>query len=84
MSNKISNEQSALFNTRSGRKTLIDLYGNESNLYMGVDEEQNNIVISIAKDGIELTTLQKNGWVQKLYYDENGNLEGESFDGKWK
>ena len=41
-----------------------------------------HLAVSIAKDSIVVKTNQSNGWIRVNYYDENGNPEGESFEGR--
>lgn len=80
----IPSEISSKFNTQEGRKNIIKLYGSSLNLFHGVNEDGETVLLSIRKDGMTLTTYQDNGWLRVNYYDENGCAEGETFDGRWK
>ncbi len=80
----IPNEISAKFGTARGRKEMIRLYGGRFSIFTGINGEGEEVMVDFKTNGITLRTNQSNGWVQVLYYDENGELEGESYDGRWK
>ena len=80
----IPNELSQNFGDIKTRRKLMELYGNSETAYGGVNEEGEDVLVSIARDGIVVSTFQKNGWLRKNYYDENGYADGETFDGRWK
>ena len=80
----IPNELSQNFGDIKVRRKLMELYGDSQTAYGGVNEEGEDVLVSIARDGIVVSTFQKNGWLRKNYYDENGSSEGETFEGWWK
>lgn len=51
--------------------------------FEGTNAEGERVILSIAPESILLETHQKNGWIRRNYYDENGFPAGEMFDGRW-
>ena len=81
----IPNELSREFSTAAGRRRLIELYGNTDTAFVGHNEDGEQVSVSFdTEKGIVLNTYQENGWVRVNYYDKDGNLAGETFDGKWR
>lgn len=80
----IPNELTANFGDIDCRRKLMDMYGDSKTMYSGVNAEGEEVWVSIAKDSIVVTTNQKNGWVRKNFYDEEGFAAGETFEGRWK
>ena len=76
------NELSKDFNNRETRILLMKEFGDSKQAFSGINEDGEAILISIAKDSIVVKTNQSNGWVRVNYYDENGNHEGETFEGR--
>ena len=76
------NELSKDFNNRETRVLLMNEFGDSKQAFSGINEDGEAILISIAKDSIVVKTNQSNGWVRVNYYDENGNPEGETFEGR--
>lgn len=76
------NELAKDFNNIKSRKALMKEFGDSKQAFSGINEDGEAILISIAKDSIIVKTNQSNGWVRVNYYDENGNPEGESFEGR--
>lgn len=70
------------FNNRETRVLLMKEFGDSKQVFSGINEDGEAILISIAKDSIVVKTNQSNGWVRVNYYDENGNPEGETFEGR--
>ena len=79
----IPNSEGELFKTVSGRKLLMERYGGSRFPYSGVNEDGEQVLVSINPDSIIINTFQTNGWVRVNYYDAEGYAEGESFDGRW-
>lgn len=52
-------------------------------LFSGENANGETVHVSIAKNGIVVTTYQRNGRVRKNYYGADGRPDGEMFDGKW-
>lgn len=80
----IPNELSQNFGDIKARRKMMELYGDSQTAYGGVNEDGEDVLVSIARDSIVVSTFQKNGWVRKNFYDENGFDAGETFDGRWK
>jgi len=80
----IPNELSQQFTTIEGRRKLIELYGDENDMYSGHNEEGEMVYVSFdTQNGIVLKTFQSNGWVRVNYFDNEGYVTGETFDGRW-
>lgn len=80
----IPNELAQNFDDIEVRRKMMELYGDSKTMYSGVNEDGEDVLVSIAKDSIVVVTNQKNGWVRKNFYDAEGYAEGETFDGRWK
>ncbi len=80
----IPNELTQNFSDINTRRKMMELYGDSQGAYGGVNEEGEDVLVSIARDSIVISTFQKNGWLRKNFYDENGFSAGETFDGRWK
>lgn len=80
----IPNELSQNFGDINVRRKLMELYGDSQTPYGGVNEAGEDVLISITRDSIVVSTFQKNGWLRKNFYDENGFDAGETFEGRWK
>lgn len=80
----ISNELSQNFGDIQTRRKMMELYGDSQAPFGGANEAGEDVLVSIAHDSIVVSTFQKNGWLRKNYYDENGFDAGETFDGRWK
>ena len=76
------NELAKDFNNRKSRIALMREFGDRNSSYSGINADGEAILISIAKDSIIVKTNQSNGWVRVNYYDDWGNPEGESFEGR--
>lgn len=84
MSTMIPDSEGHKFTTVEGRKELMKKYGEGSWPYSGVNEDGEEVLVSISTDGIVVRTNQTNGWVRVNYYDADGEPEGETFDGRWR
>lgn len=80
----IPNELSQNFGDIETRRKMMELYGGNQTAYGGVNEVGEDVLVSIAHDSIVVSTFQKNGWLRKNFYDENGFDAGETFEGRWK
>lgn len=62
----------------------IEKYGDLPDMLFAKNEDGEEQQISIStSSGIVLRTYQNNGWVRVDYFDIKGNLEDETFDGRW-
>lgn len=66
--------------TVEGRKELMRQY---PGIWSGKNEDNESVLVVVARSGIKLSTNQANGWVRVNYYDSEGLPSGETFDGKW-
>ena len=80
----IPNDISANFGTAKGRCTLMEKYGDSKFPFYGSNEIGESVLVSISRYGITTHTFQENGWVRVNFYDADGQMEGESFEGRWK
>ena len=81
----IPNELTANFSKIEVRAKIIELYGNVNTLYSGENEDGERVTLSVdTETGITLETFQHNGWVRVNYYDKYGEIEGETFKGRWR
>jgi hypothetical protein len=71
------------FTTVEGRKELMHKYGEGSQPYDGVNEDGEQVIVSISTDSVVVKTYQGNGWTRVNYYDEEGYPDGETFEGRW-
>lgn len=65
-------------------KEAIKRYRHLDHSVDGINQNGEQQHISFSESGAVLTTYQANGFVRINYFDENGQLEGEAFDGRWK
>ena len=80
----IPNSDGELFKSAEGRRLLMERYGGSRFPYSGVNEDGEQVLVSISADSIVINTFQSNGWVRVNYYDAKGYADGETFDGHWK
>lgn len=68
----------------SNPKQLCELMRdyNDMDMIFGKNDEGEDTHISINSDHIVLETFQKNHWIRKNIYWEDGTVE-ETFEGKW-
>lgn len=62
---------------------LMDEYGDSDFLIDAINENSEEVEISIFKERINTVTFQHNGWIRKNVYWRDGTRE-ELFEGKWK
>ena len=60
---------------------LMDAYGESTTMFPGVNENGEDIFISIYKDSITVATSQSNGWRRVNTYYRNGDRD-ETFEGR--
>lgn len=71
---------SANFSDIADRKRIMKEYANSDTPFSGTNSNGENIIISVYKDKIIVTTYQKNGWIRKNIYEEDRTEE--LFEGK--
>lgn len=65
-------------------KTNINKYKNLDYMIFGKNTNDEDMDISFSEDGVVTKTYQNNGWLRVNYYDKNGFMECETFEGKWR
>ena len=83
-SNQIPNDLSKNFGDIACRRKMMELYGDSTFPFSGTNEDGEDVLVSISKTGIVVSTNQSNGWVRVNYYDQDGFPAGETYDGRWK
>lgn len=53
-------------------------------MIFGKNTDGEDMNISFSEDGVVTKTYQNNGWLRVNYYDENGFMECETFEGRWR
>lgn len=66
-----------------GMLEIMDAYGDTEMPFSGVNDEGEDVSISVFSDRIVVETYQSNGWVRENIFWRDGTRE-ELFDGKWK
>ena len=52
-----------------------------SSLYTTTNEDGQKVIVELQKgSGAKVSTLQSNGWYEVVYYDENGDVEGTTYE----
>lgn len=81
---EIPAELTMKFNTISGRKELIRQYGHFHGMYVGSNEDGEEVQMSIDSErGIDVRTKQSNGWIRVNHYDTDGVQDSEGYEGRW-
>lgn len=62
---------------------LMDEHGDSETMFFGINEDEEDVQISIFHEKIVVVTMQHNGWIRKNIYWRDGIRE-ETFNGKWK
>ena len=65
------------------RRQMMQEFGDSKAAFSGVNEDGEDVLVSIANDSIVVSTNQKNGWIRKNTYGADGYAEGETFEGRW-
>ena len=74
------NELAKNFGDVESRIIMMEEFGDSETSFSGVNENGENILISISKDSITVCTCQINGWIRTNTYDAYGFLESESYE----
>lgn len=64
-------------------RRIMDEHGGSDIPFAGDNENMEEVMISVAKDRIDVVTFQSNGWTRRNVYWRDGTRE-ELFEGKWK
>lgn len=66
-----------------GLRRIMDEHGDSEVPFFGDNENLEEVMVSVAKDRIDVVTFQNNGWTRRNVYWCDGTRE-ELFEGKWK
>lgn len=66
-----------------GLRRIMDEHGDIEVPFFGDNENLEEVMVSVAKDRIDVVTYQHNGWTRRNVYWRDGTRE-ELFEGKWK
>ena len=85
MSNEKLNDLAKDFDNIENRREIIRLLSDIDTALTGDNENGETVEIHICegKEPLITKTYQENGWVRVNYYDSNGEMTGESFEGRW-
>lgn len=67
----------------AGLVRIMDRYGDREGIFVGQNEEGEDMMVSVSHGDLTVTTFQKNGWTRKDVYFREGVSE-TLFEGKWK
>ena len=76
-------ELAADFGNPASRRLLVQEFGNHPDALWGKNENGENVELSIRKDGITERVYQNNGWVRVNEYGAEGQIVGETYEGRW-
>lgn len=71
------------FDNLASRCQLMQEFGDYPDALWGVNEENEKVELSIRRDGLTLRVYQSNGWVRVNEYGAEGQMEGETYEGRW-
>lgn len=76
-------ELAADFGSASSRRKLVQEFGDYPDALWGNNENGEKVMLSIRKDGLTERVYQRNGWVRVNEYSAEGQMEGETYEGRW-
>lgn len=71
------------FDNIDNRREIIRLFNDIDTALTGNNENGETVELHISKDALITKTYQANGWVRVNYYDNNGEMTDETFEGRW-
>ena len=77
------NELAKHFARTDIRRLLMKEFGDRQTTFSGVNENGEDVLLSIFSDHIAVSTYQHNGWIRINSYDSDGYAEGETYKGRW-
>ena len=72
------------FDNLASRRQLMQEFGDYPDALWGVNAEKEKVELSIRRDGLTLRVYQSNGWVRVNEYGVEGQMEGETYEGRWE
>ena len=76
-------ELAADFGSTASRCLLVREFGDYPDALWGNNENGEKVMLSIRKDGLTERVFQNNHWVRVNEYGAEGQLEGETYKGRW-
>lgn len=70
--------------TIEGRKSLMKEFGGTSSPFKTQNGDGEDVLISVHKDKIEVTTNKESGVRDVIIYGSNGKFQGQHTNGLWK
>lgn len=71
------------FEDAACRRQLIKQYGDSRAVAVGMNDRGEEVLISVTRTGIVISTYLKSRWIKKGYYNEDGQAVLEEIDGRW-
>ena len=71
------------FGNPASRRQMMQEFGDYPNALSGANEDGEQTLISICPSSLIVKTFQENGWVRVNEYGADGQMAGETFDGRW-
>lgn len=72
------------FGNITSRRQLMQEFGDFPDTLWGVNENNEKVGLSICKDGLTVRVFQSNGWLRVNEYGADGQMEGETYEGRWR
>lgn len=72
------------FSNSKSVKVAINKYKDLDYAVFGSNTDGDDIEISFSEEGAVVKTYQSNGWLRVNYYDVNGYMADETFEGRWR
>lgn len=76
-------ELAADFGSAASRRKLVQEFGDYPDALWGNNENGEKVMLSIRKDGLTERVFQNNHWVRVSEYGAEGQMEGETYEGRW-
>ena len=76
-------ELAADFGNTASRRQLVREFGDYPDALWGTNENGEKVMLSIRKDGLTERVFQRNHWVRVNEYGAEGQMEGETYEGRW-
>ena len=76
-------ELAADFGSAASRRKLVQEFGDYPDALWGNNENGECVELSIRKDGLTERVFQNNHWVRVSEYGAEGQMEGETYEGRW-
>lgn len=73
-------------NDKKGMLEIMKKYGDEQFPFFGKNEDDEDVMISVAHDSIVVKTFQDNGWTRENWYEliDGDIVVSEMYGERWK